>query len=151
MEVMVRHQDGRVETRKVKEFVHPYPISKEVKDEIIRLQKSQERVEFGRFTFEDKMFPIAKVVIDEKPTWFIDGRPLVTVLEYRSTKICVQIKMARGENNGERRKEYQAFVYNLIGILGGGSYPVFPDRPIDYFNELTSIDCNGYHPFDIVK
>ena len=154
MEVTVRHQDGRVESLKVGKFVHPYPIEGKTKDEIIRLQKAgDDEVAYGWFSFEGKDCPIARVVICGKPTWFIDGHPLLTVFEYTPTRICVQIKMARGGDwgNGERRREYQAFVYNVVDMLGGCSLPMFNDRTDDYFNEMTSIDCNGLHPFALVK
>lgn len=155
MNATVARKDGTKETIKVGKFVSPYPIEDKTKQEIIRLQKSYSEGEasYGWFSFEGRDFPMARVVICGKPTWFIDGHPLVTVFEYTPTRICVQIKMARGGDwgNGERRKEYQAFVYNLINILGGGSLPVFDDSTCDYFNELTSIDMNGCHPFAIVK
>lgn len=143
-----------IKVNEIKPWVNPYPIDLKTKNEIIRLQKADEdEVAYGWFTFEDMSYPIAKVVICGKSTWFIDGHAVLTVFDYTPHKITVQIKLARGGNwgNGERRKEYQAFVYNLMRILGSRQTPCFNDRTDDYFNEMTSIDGNGCHPFEIVK
>ena len=147
-------KNGKVEVIEVKKWVDPYPIDLNTKNEIVRMQKTDEdEVAYGWFTFEGKSYPIAKVVVVGKPTWFIDGHPVLTVMEYTPCRVCYQIKLARGGNwgNGERLKEYQAFVYNVIRILGGNSYPCFNDRTDDYFNEITCVDCNGMHPFKLVK
>lgn len=145
MEVQVTNKDGRVETHEVKKWVDPYPIDLNTKNEIIRVQKSAEQVSDGVFTFEGKPYKFSKVIVENWPTWFIDGHPVMTFLEYEPTRITVQIKMARGgdwSKGGERRKEYQAFVYNVMRVLGCCSFPVFNDRTDDYFNELGMIDCN---------
>ena len=101
MEVTIERKNGK-ETRtvrqEVKKWVDPYPIDLNTKNEIIRMQKNEdgEDIVYGWFTFEGKSCPIAKVVIVGKPTWFIDGHPLLTFMEYEPTRIAVQIKMARG-------------------------------------------------------
>ena len=139
---------------KVEKYVSPYPIDLNTKNEIIRMQKANEdEIAYRWFTFDGKSYPITKVVVCGKPTWFIDGHPVMTIFDYTPYKITVQVKLARGGDwgNGERRKEYQAFVYNVMGILNSGQYPCFNDRTDDYFNEMSSIDGNGMHPFSLVK
>ena len=147
-------RNGKVEVIEVKKWVDPYPIDLDTKNEIIRMQKTDEdEIAYGWFKFEDKHYTIAKVVICGKPTWFIEGHPVMTFFDYTPTKITVQVKLARGGEwgNGERRKGFQAFVYNVMDILGSMQRPVFNDRTDDYFNEMTSIDGNGMHPFNLVK
>ena len=154
MEVTIE-RNGKVERQEVKKWVDPYPIDLNTKNEIVRMQKNEdgEDIIYGWFTFEGKSYPMAKVVIMGKPTWFIEGHPLLTFMEYEPTRITVQIKMARGGDwgNGERRKWYQAFVYNVMRVLGCNSFPCFNDRTDDYFNELGMIDCNGMHPHKLIK
>lgn len=153
MELQVTNKNGRKETVEVKKWVDPYPIDLNTKNEIIRVQKSKEQVTEGVFTFEGNPYKFTKVIVNGWPTWFIEGHHLLTFIDYTPTKITVQIKMARGgdwSKGGERRKEYQAFVYNVMRVLGCNSYPVFNDSTTDYFNEIGSMD-NGFHPFDVVK
>ena len=153
MKVKIKHEDGSFEHREVKKFVHPYPIGQEVKDELVRVQKSKEPMTIGKFTFEGVSYPIVKVIINGFPTWFIEGHSMMTVFEYEPTRITIQVKMFGGGEwcvEGERRRPYQSFVYNLVEMLGGGNMPVFNDRTDNYTNVLGSVDCNGVHPFKLV-
>jgi hypothetical protein len=149
--VRITSSDGKSKNVKVGKYVHPYPISIETKNEIIRVQKSTDQVTSGIFSFEEKEYRFSKVIIDSLPTWFIEGHPLLTFYEYNPYEKTVQVKMGSGGDwtvSGERRKEYQAFVYNVLDVLRCTQFPVFNDSTDVYYNVMSS-SCN--HPSDIIK
>lgn len=95
--------------------------------------------------------PIGKVNIGGIVTWFINGRPLLTITEYKPCRMSFVVKMERGDGeDGERRKEYEEFVLDVLESLSIPVRPVFPSEPCPYTNEMSVTD-NGYHPIDIVK
>ncbi len=124
------------------------------KQRLTSMAKESGSTAIGFYEHDGQEYPIARVTIDGLQTWFICGRPLLTVLKYTDTDIAIQYKLARGskETGGERRDEFENFVQDITEVLGANSYPVFDTKEglRDYFNEIECID-NGYHPFAIIK
>ena len=141
------------ESIEIEETFTQYILHPENKEEIVRMQRSNEKLTEGTFVWRGKEYPIAKVVLNGLPTWFIEGHHLLTFFRYEPTYITAQAKFARGGDwsNGERREEYQAFVWSVMETLGVDAHFCFNGRTDDYFNEISTIDMNGCHPFDIVK
>lgn len=107
----------------------------------------------GVLNYFGKDYRVDKVNINHYTTWFIEGHPLVTFYIMTPTEVKVTYKMSRGGDwsiEGERRPEYEQFVYDVVYCSGAGILPVFTDDTCCMENTLVATD-NGYHPHILFK